>query len=64
MHDLDVSGSLATEAPKSQMYELYGFVDHYGIMGGGHYTATVKHALSNQWYVFDDETFEYSSLSM
>lgn len=50
-----MNGSLAPEAPKSHMYELYGYVDHYGMMGGGHYTATVKHATSNQWYMFDDD---------
>jgi ubiquitin carboxyl-terminal hydrolase 4/11/15 len=36
------------------IYELYGVVNHYGTMGGGHYTAYCKNFLNNKWYEFDD----------
>ncbi|KAK6147356.1 hypothetical protein DH2020_018268 [Rehmannia glutinosa] len=34
-------------------YMLYAVSNHYGGMGGGHYTAFSKHRLS-RWYEFDD----------
>ncbi|KAI3443358.1 hypothetical protein Pfo_000023 [Paulownia fortunei] len=34
-------------------YMLYAVSNHYGGMGGGHYTAFAKHRL-NRWYEFDD----------
>ena len=36
------------------IYDLYGVVNHYGTMGGGHYTAYCKNFLNNRWYEFDD----------
>jgi ubiquitin carboxyl-terminal hydrolase 4/11/15 len=36
------------------IYELYGVVNHYGSMGGGHYTAFCRNFLNNRWYEFDD----------
>lgn len=29
-------------------------MNHYGTMGGGHYTAYCKNFLNNRWYEFDD----------
>ncbi|KAL0459983.1 UNVERIFIED_CONTAM: Ubiquitin carboxyl-terminal hydrolase 8 [Sesamum latifolium] len=37
----------------SQRYILYAISNHYGSMGGGHYTAFVHHG-GDQWYDFDD----------
>ncbi|KAL8132143.1 hypothetical protein AgCh_007873 [Apium graveolens] len=37
----------------SERYVLYGIVNHYGSLGGGHYTAFVQLG-QNQWYEFDD----------
>ncbi|KAL2250875.1 UNVERIFIED_CONTAM: Ubiquitin carboxyl-terminal hydrolase 8, partial [Sesamum indicum] len=34
-------------------YKLYAVSNHYGGMGGGHYTAYAKHRLK-RWYEFDD----------
>ncbi|CAN6480466.1 unnamed protein product [Victoria cruziana] len=36
------------------LYELYAVSNHYGGMGGGHYTAYVKLDEGNRWYSFDD----------
>ncbi|OWF45890.1 ubiquitin carboxyl-terminal hydrolase 8-like isoform X2 [Mizuhopecten yessoensis] len=35
-------------------YELYGVVNHYGSMAGGHYTATVKMERTDRWYFCSD----------
>ncbi|XP_053716367.1 ubiquitin carboxyl-terminal hydrolase 47-like isoform X2 [Synchiropus splendidus] len=34
-------------------YELYGFVQHFGNLAGGHYTATIK--AHDRWFTFNDE---------
>ncbi|XP_042258080.1 ubiquitin carboxyl-terminal hydrolase 47-like [Thunnus maccoyii] len=40
--------------PENETYELYGFVDHFGNMRGGHYTATIKCQDDKSWYNFND----------
>lgn len=37
-----------------QRYDLYGIVNHYGALMGGHYTAYVRHAVTGEWQCFDD----------
>lgn len=34
------------------IYELYAISNHYGGLGGGHYTAYAKN--NEKWYEFDD----------
>ncbi|XP_058104994.1 ubiquitin carboxyl-terminal hydrolase 9-like [Magnolia sinica] len=41
-------------APQSHVYELYAVSNHYGGLGGGHYSAYVKLVNENRWYDFDD----------
>jgi len=41
------------EDPKP-IYDLYGVSNHIGGLGGGHYTAYVKHAESEGWHLMDD----------
>ncbi|KAK9668450.1 hypothetical protein RND81_13G061300 [Saponaria officinalis] len=36
------------------MYELYAISNHYGGLGGGHYTAYAKLIDEDRWYHFDD----------
>ena len=33
-------------------YELRGVVNHFGGLGGGHYTATCLSVADDKWYVF------------
>lgn len=35
-------------------YNLYGIVNHYGTMEGGHYIAYCKHPIRSKWYKYDD----------
>lgn len=42
LDELDLTGFLAHESgPRLNRYRLYALSNHYGSMGGGHYTATV-----------------------
>lgn len=53
--DLDLSPYIAAkhEQPNSH-YHLYAISNHYGNMGGGHYTASIYQE-GKGWYKFDDE---------
>lgn len=43
VHDLDLSDYIAQKGGKSSnRYMLYAISNHYGSMGGGHYTAFVR----------------------
>ncbi|KAL6986520.1 ubiquitinyl hydrolase 1 [Sarracenia purpurea var. burkii] len=39
---------------QSHVYELYAISNHYGGLGGGHYSAYAKLIDENRWYHFDD----------
>lgn len=55
VHDLDLSPYIANKSPwPSDHYALYAVSNHYGNMGGGHYTAYVYHEGEEMWYDFDD----------
>ncbi|KAJ6755604.1 UBIQUITIN CARBOXYL-TERMINAL HYDROLASE [Salix purpurea] len=52
--DLDLSTHLSYKNGQlSHRYMLYAISNHYGSMGGGHYTAFIHHG-GDQWYDFDD----------
>uniref|UniRef100_A0A7N0VJ31 Ubiquitin carboxyl-terminal hydrolase n=1 Tax=Kalanchoe fedtschenkoi TaxID=63787 RepID=A0A7N0VJ31_KALFE len=52
--NLDLSNHIAyTNGGISTRYMLYAISNHYGSMGGGHYTAYVHHG-GGRWYDFDD----------
>lgn len=36
------------------IYDLFAVDNHYGGLGGGHYTSYVKNNIDNRWYYFDD----------
>ncbi|CAH9117014.1 unnamed protein product [Cuscuta europaea] len=56
VHNLDLSkyvkSKLASEG--SHVYELFAISNHYGGLGGGHYSAHCKLVDENKWYHFDD----------
>uniref|UniRef100_A0A1J3K0G5 Ubiquitin carboxyl-terminal hydrolase n=1 Tax=Noccaea caerulescens TaxID=107243 RepID=A0A1J3K0G5_NOCCA len=54
IHDLDLSKYVKNENGQSYLYELYAVSNHYGGLGGGHYTAYAKLIDENKWYHFDD----------
>ncbi|XP_078132138.1 uncharacterized protein LOC144534210 isoform X2 [Sander vitreus] len=44
------------QIPENQAYELYAFVEHFGDLRSGHYTATIKSQEDDRWYNFNDAT--------
>ncbi|ESW21997.1 hypothetical protein PHAVU_005G117700 [Phaseolus vulgaris] len=53
LDNLDLSAYISHGNGESYHYTLYAVSNHYGSMGGGHYTAFV-HRGGDQWYDFDD----------
>uniref|UniRef100_A0A3B3C5X8 USP domain-containing protein n=1 Tax=Oryzias melastigma TaxID=30732 RepID=A0A3B3C5X8_ORYME len=43
--------------PENQTYEIYAFVEHFGSLRGGHYTATIKK--EDRWFCFNDSSVSY-----
>ncbi|KAF5477969.1 hypothetical protein F2P56_004572 [Juglans regia] len=54
IRNLDLSKYVKSKDGKSHVYELYAISNHYGGLGGGHYTAYAKLVDENRWYHFDD----------
>ncbi|KAK8685100.1 hypothetical protein V6N13_041109 [Hibiscus sabdariffa] len=54
IHTLDLSKYVLNKDGQSYIYELYAISNHYGGLGGGHYTAYAKLVEENRWYHFDD----------
>ncbi|XP_054916248.1 ubiquitin carboxyl-terminal hydrolase 47-like isoform X3 [Poeciliopsis prolifica] len=52
------------DLPENQTYELYGLVDHFGTLSGGHYTATIKPEDEENWYEFSDSSVTLVSNQM
>ncbi|CAN6196913.1 unnamed protein product [Urochloa humidicola] len=54
--DLDLSSYITDKSKQpSTHYRLYAISNHYGNMGGGHYTASIYHEEGKGWYKFDDD---------
>lgn len=45
--------AVESDAP---IYDLYAVDNHYGGLGGGHYTAFAKNPEDEKWYYFDDSS--------
>lgn len=59
IHNLDLSKYVKHKAAdgsaaESTLYELYAVSNHYGGLGGGHYSAYAKLVEEDSWYHFDD----------
>lgn len=54
LEGLDLNSYVLTEQKVPPIYDLYAVSNHMGGLGGGHYTAYVKHLNREQWYCFDD----------
>ncbi|KAM3161521.1 Ubiquitinyl hydrolase 1 [Lachancea thermotolerans] len=52
---LNMSDHLVCEdAEQNNLYDLVAVDNHYGGLGGGHYTAFAKNPVDGKWYYFDD----------
>ncbi|KAK7205197.1 hypothetical protein BZA70DRAFT_267727 [Myxozyma melibiosi] len=45
-----------SQNPEHLIYDLIAVDNHFGGLGGGHYTANVKNFVDNKWYYFDDSS--------
>lgn len=50
---LNLSGRVAIQEDKSQVYELFAVDNHYGGLGGGHYTAYAQNFVDKKWYEYN-----------
>ncbi|KAH8704599.1 hypothetical protein GQ44DRAFT_777964 [Phaeosphaeriaceae sp. PMI808] len=52
--NLDLSGKVGFPEDKDLQYDLFAVDNHYGGLGGGHYTATAQNFFDKQWYDYND----------
>lgn len=50
----DGATSVDEEADESLIYDLFGVSNHFGGLGGGHYTAFAKNEEDGKWHNYDD----------
>ena len=55
--------TLHQSGSKRSVYDLYAVSNHFGGMGGGHYTAYCKNPVFQKWYEFDDSSVSKISQS-
>ncbi|KAK4515800.1 uncharacterized protein ATC70_010755 [Mucor velutinosus] len=56
LKELDMTDRVLGHQDESLIYDLYAVDNHYGGMGGGHYTAFAQNIDSGQWYDFNDSS--------
>ncbi|KAG6228008.1 hypothetical protein E4U34_005051 [Claviceps purpurea] len=44
------------EDGKAEIYDLIAVDDHYGALGGGHYTANARNFVDGRWYNYNDSS--------
>ncbi|EDU42662.1 ubiquitin carboxyl-terminal hydrolase 19 [Pyrenophora tritici-repentis Pt-1C-BFP] len=52
---LDLSGKVGFPEDKDLTYDLFAVDNHYGGLGGGHYTAYAQNFFDKQWYEYNDD---------
>ncbi|KAF2634783.1 UCH-domain-containing protein [Massarina eburnea CBS 473.64] len=53
---LDLTGKVGLPEDKDLVYDLFAVDNHYGGLGGGHYTAYAKNMFDQQWYEYNDSS--------
>lgn len=53
---LDLTGRVGMPEGKSQIYDLFAVDNHYGGLGGGHYTAYAQNFYDRKWYDYNGES--------
>ncbi|EAR83728.2 ubiquitin carboxyl-terminal hydrolase (macronuclear) [Tetrahymena thermophila SB210] len=61
IENLDMTKYVLGSNGKPQIYDLFAVSQHYGGMGGGHYTACAQNFLNKRWYNFNDSHVSQSS---
>uniref|UniRef100_A0A4W6F5N2 Ubiquitin carboxyl-terminal hydrolase n=1 Tax=Lates calcarifer TaxID=8187 RepID=A0A4W6F5N2_LATCA len=61
IRDLNMSEFVCDPKAGPYTYDLIAVSNHYGGMGGGHYTAYGKNKVDGKWYYFDDSSVSSAS---
>lgn len=62
LDNLDLSSRvIESEDGKQEVYDLFAVDDHWGGLGGGHYTAFAKNYNDQQWYEYNGKLFSAAS---
>lgn len=62
LENLDLSSRVVeTEEGKEEIYDLIAVDDHWGGMGGGHYTAFAKNFVDGEWYEYNGKLINANS---
>jgi len=56
LDNFDITEYVIGPKPSPPIYDLFAVSNHFGSMGGGHYTAFARHRSDNKWYRYDDST--------
>lgn len=51
---LDLTGKVGLPGNSSLLFDLFAVDNHYGSLGGGHYTSYAKNFLDGKWYEYND----------
>ena len=60
IENLDLSSRVATQEDKSLVYDLFAVDNHYGGLGGGHYTAYAQNFVDRMWYEYNGRSSDLS----
>ncbi|TID15352.1 putative ubiquitin carboxyl-terminal hydrolase 12 [Venturia nashicola] len=58
---LDLTDRVGVSDGKTLKYDLFAVDNHYGGLGGGHYTAFAKNFLDDNWYEYNDSSVSQCS---
>jgi len=61
LEGLDLSKYTLGKWEEPPIYDLFAVTNHYGSLGGGHYTAYAKSPLKKLWYDFNDSSVSRQS---
>jgi ubiquitin carboxyl-terminal hydrolase 4/11/15 len=53
LEGLDLSGKVGLPEDRSLVYDLFAVDNHYGGLGGGHYTASARNFFDGKWYDYN-----------
>ncbi|KAF2465810.1 UCH-domain-containing protein [Lindgomyces ingoldianus] len=53
---LDLSGKFGLPEGKALLYDLFAVDNHFGGLGGGHYTAYAQNFFDKKWYNYNDSS--------
>lgn len=59
---LDLSDKVGLTEGKDLVYDLFAVDNHYGGLGGGHYTAYAKNFFDQQWYEYNGMYLSFETL--